>query len=183
MEKIITIGLDLSLVKTGFTIVEEGGKVLSSGLIKSKPTGKKLVDETKRLMKIVDEVNSKINETVPDNVSALVVIEGLAFRAQSTALMQIAGLNYLTRALMVNLEYPFLIVAPTTLKKFITGSGKGEKDLMMMKVYKDYGFEALDNNESDAFSLSVLGLAFLDKPLKDLTEKQKDVIKLLKKQL
>ena len=138
--KIITVGLDLSLVKTGYSIVEEGGKVLASGVIKSKPNGKKPVDETKRIIKIVREAISKIGETLPNNEPILIAIEGLAFRAQSTSLMQLAGLNYLTRSILADLKWPFLIVAPTTLKKFITGSGKGEKDRMMMSIYKDYGF-------------------------------------------
>jgi hypothetical protein len=52
-----------------------------------------------------------------------------------------------------------------------------------MSVYKNYGFEASDNNEADAYSLAVCGLAILDKPFKKLTKPQLEVINLLKKQL
>lgn len=178
-----TIGLDLSLVKTGYAFVQDDGKVLASGIIKSSPNGDKPVDEARRIVKIANTIMEKIDEILPDNGPDLVVIEGLAFMAQGTSLVQLAGLNYLTRILLEEFKWPFLIVAPTTLKKFITGSGKGEKDMVMMSVYKNYGFEAGDNNEADAYSLAVCGLALLEKPLKPNTKAQEEVIKLLQKQL
>jgi crossover junction endodeoxyribonuclease RuvC len=76
-----------------------------------------------------------------------------------------------------------MIVAPSSLKKFITGSGKGDKDMMMMSVYKNYGFEAMDNNECDAYSLAVCGLGVIGKPIRELIKPQLEVINLLKKQL
>jgi Holliday junction resolvasome RuvABC endonuclease subunit len=69
------------------------------------------------------------------------------------------------------------------LKKFITGKGKGDKDMMMMEIYKQYGHEALDNNEADAFGLAACGLAVMGTPLKKITKPQEEVITLLKKQL
>lgn len=183
----ITVGLDLSLVKTGYTIIQDDGFVLDSGVIKSSPSGDKPVDEVNRIVKILDDVMYKVHTAVNPNLTGtkpdLVIIEGLAFMAQGTSLVQLAGLNYLTRALLSKMAWPFLIVAPTTLKKFITGSGKGDKDQMMMAVYKNYAFEASDNNECDAYALAVCGLAVLGKPYKNVTKPQLEVINLLKKQL
>lgn len=180
----ITVGLDLSLTKTGIVITQEDGSVLYSGLVKSKPTGDSVIDETRRILKIAEEVVSKIDEMLPGENPAIIAIEGLAFMARNTsALVQLAGLNYLIRVMLSELGWPFIIVAPTSLKKFITGSGKGDKDMMSMAVYKNYGFESLDNNIADAYSLSVTGLAVLDKPLRPNTIPQNEVIKLLKQQL
>jgi crossover junction endodeoxyribonuclease RuvC len=179
----ITVGLDLSLVKSGYAILKEDGTVLASGVIKSKPTGDKPIDETRRIVKIAEDLVQKIDEILPDGDPAIVAIEGLAFLAQGTSLVQLAGLNYLTRILLAQFNWPFVIVAPTTLKKFITGSGRGDKDMMMMAVFKNYGHEAIDNNECDAYSLAVCGMALLGKPLKELTIPQKEVIKLLTSQL
>lgn len=179
----ITVGLDLSLVKTGYAIIQDDGKVLASGIIKSKPCGDKPIDETRRIVKIVEQVMDKIDEICPEHAPDMVAIEGLAFLAVGVSLVQLAGMNYLTRILLDEFGWPFLIVAPTTLKKFITGSGKGDKDLIMMSLYKNYGFEAKDNNEADAFSLAICAMAILDKPLKESTVPQKEVIALLKKQL
>ena len=178
----ITIGLDLSLTHTGYAIIKDG-TVLDSGVIKSKPCGDKPIDEIRRISKIADDIMDKIHENCKEEDPALVVIEGLAFMAKGTSLVQLSGLNYLIRMYLMNLKYPFLIVAPTTLKKFITGSGKGEKDMMIMSVYKDYNFEAIDNNENDAYALAAWGSAVLGKPIINNTQKQKEVINLLKKQL
>lgn len=179
----LTIGLDLSLVKTGYAIIGDDGKVLASGTIKSKPCGDRPVEETRRIRRIAEEIMEKIDEICPDLSPDLVAIEGLAFMAQGTSLVQLSGLNYLTRVLLEEFKWPFLIVAPTTLKKFITGSGKGDKDMIMMSLYKNYGFEAGDNNEADAYSLAVCARALLGSPLKSLTKPQNEVINLLKKQL
>lgn len=179
-----TVGLDLSLTHTGYAIIREGGVVLGSGVIKSKPVGDRPVDELRRIVSIVDEALEHIFLTVePREDVDLVAIEGLAFMAQGTSLVQLAGLNYMVRAHLDKLDIKFLIVAPTTLKKFVTGSGKGDKDLMMMSVFKNYGFESMDNNECDAYALAVCGMAVLGKPIKPLLKPQQEVVKLLIPQL
>jgi Holliday junction resolvasome RuvABC endonuclease subunit len=121
---------------------------------------------------------------LPDRAPDLVLIEGLAFMARNTtALVQLAGLNYLMRILLDEFEWPFVIVAPSSLKKFITQKGNADKNVMMMTVYKDYGHEFMDDNVCDGYSLAVCGQAVLGNPLKDLTIPQKEVINLLKSQL
>lgn len=49
--------------------------------------------------------------------------------------------------------YP-TIVAPTTAKKFATGSGKGDKNQVLLAIYKRWGVEFADDNEADAFVLA-----------------------------
>jgi len=178
----ISIGLDLSLTHTGYVVIQVDGKVLTHGVIKSKPCGDRPIDEIRRIVKISSEITDQLDKVlkVPPSI---VCIEGLAFMAQGTSLTQLAGLSYITRAFIDSCLWPFIIIAPTTLKKFITGSGKGDKDMVIMSVYKNYGFEASDNNEADAYSLAVCGLAVLGKPLKRSTKPQEEVISLLKKQL
>lgn len=180
----ITVGLDLSLAKTGYAIVNDKGEVLASGIIKSKPVGDKPIEETKRIVKIAEDIMEKIDEILPDENPNLVCIEGLAFMARNTsALVQLAGLNYLTRILLAEFKWPFLIVAPSSLKKFITQKGNADKNMMMMTVFKDYGFEPLDDNENDAYALAICGLATLGKPIKNLTKPMNEVVELLRKQL
>lgn len=178
-----TVGLDLSLVKSGIVIVDDSGLVLYSGLVKSKPAGDKPIDEVKRLVKIAEDIVQKIDEVLPRGPD-LVVIENLAFMARNTtALTQLAGLNYLVRILLAEFGWPFVLVAPSSLKKFITGKGNSDKNLMIMNVFKNYKFEALDDNICDAFSLAVCGMALLGNPWKKLTKPQLEVVNLLKNQL
>ena len=177
----ITVGLDLSLTKTGITILGHGGTVIYSGLVKSKPCGDKPIDETRRIVKIAEEIMTKLG-TVASG-PRIVAIEGLAFMAKGTSLVQLAGLNYMIRAALDKERWPFIIVAPTTLKKFITGSGKGDKDMISMAIYKNYGFEALDNNVADSFGLAACAMAVMGSPINKITAPQLEVVKLLSKQL
>lgn len=45
-------------------------------------------------------------------------------------------------------------VAPATVKKFVTGSGRADKDKIMMAVYKRWGFEPESNDVADAYTLA-----------------------------
>lgn len=173
------MGIDLSLVGTGVVVLETG-KQFKQKLIKSKPVGDKPINEVKRIRKIVEEIELIVSENLP----TIAVIEGMAFMARNTtALVQLSALNYMTRALLMDYNVPFIIVAPTSLKKFITGNGASKKDVMLMSVYKRYGVSILDDNICDAYSLGQVGLALSEGQKKPLTEKQIEVIGLLKKQL
>jgi len=185
MNKSITsVGLDLSLTGTGMVILRDGN-LISKNLIKSKPSGDKPIDELNRIKKIVYEIRSHLTGTFID----IAVIENLAFGVKNaTSLTQLAALNYFTRELLaydsgLGYHVPFILVAPTSLKKFITGSGIAKKDVMMMETYKRYGVTLLNDNECDAYGLAQIGLALLDGNSKQTTKLQEEVINLLKKQL
>ena len=178
-ENIKSLGIDLSLVGTGIVLLNEG-KIESKQLIKSKPSGDLPIDELKRIRSIVDEIENVVTEDIP----TIAVIEGMAFMARnSTALVQLSALNYMTRSLLFEYKIPFVIVAPTSLKKFITGSGAAKKDVMLIETFKRYGVTILDDNENDAYGLAQIGLALLGGNSKNTTVKQKEVLELLNKQL
>jgi hypothetical protein len=53
-------------------------------------------------------------------------------------------------------KYP-LIIAPTTLKKYVTGKGTGvQKNQMLLNVYKKWGVEFTDDNAADSYGLAHL---------------------------
>ena len=185
--KIVSTGVDLSLTGTGVVTLEDG-KLIREYLIKSKPRGDKPVDEVDRLYEILCEVLIEIGRFdritgkaggIPD----IVVIENLAFMAKGTSLTQLAGLSHLLRNELRIMEIPFLMVAPTTLKKFVTGNGAAKKDVIMMEIFKRYGVTMLDDNKADAYGLAQIGLAVLGGNSKSTTKTQDEVIDLIKKQL
>jgi len=178
----IVCGIDLSLAKTGMVVLEEGGKVLSASLVKSKPCGDLPIDETRRMVKIVEDVFEKIDEVLPSVDPDLVVIENLAYLAKSNSLTQLAFLHHLTRALCVTFGWPFIVVFPTTLKKWATGSGKGDKNMMLLEVFKRWNFSASDDNICDAYALARLGHALLGTE-KVANKAQEEVVNLVRKQL
>ena len=135
-KNIISIGLDLSLTGTGVVVLNDG-KIIKQRLIKSKPVpdGKPL-DEVKRIRKIVEEIELIVGDSTP----TIAVIENLAFGVRNaTALTQLAALNYFVRSMLMDYNVPFILIAPNSLKKFVTGNGAAKKDEMMLAIYKRYG--------------------------------------------
>jgi Holliday junction resolvasome RuvABC endonuclease subunit len=173
MSKIM--GLDLSLTGTGMVVLDNGS-IMSKKLIKTKPTEKTYIAEINRLLHIKAEIVSEIERVVPD----LVLIEGMAFAVrQTTAVMQLAGLNYMIREYLAIKKIPFIICAPSSLKKFILGKGVGPKDVMMLEVYKTFGVSFLDPDTCDAFALAQCGVAVLGESKRKLTKPQEEVKSLL----
>lgn len=141
------MGIDLSLTATGVVKVR-GDDVVLVKLIKTKPE-KGIIKELKRILSIVSGIEEEIKDV------SLVAIEGLAFGiGKTSSLVQLSALNYFVRKLMMDNEKKFIIVPPTTNKKFITGKGNSKKDVVIMSIYKHYGLEFIDDNIADAFSLA-----------------------------
>lgn len=171
-------GIDPSLTGSGVVTIPDGESAYVAGTVKSKPNGDLPYDEVMRLVGIRD----KIIEKLPDNL-ALVAIEGLAYMARNTSsLVQLAGLNYLLREFLVRTGTPFVVVAPTTLKKYTTGKGNCEKSMVLLKVYENFGVSMANDNEADAYVLAHIAMS-LRNPPDNLKSYQKEVLELLKVQL
>lgn len=172
-------GLDLSLTATGVAVIEDGKK-LFSGVIRSHPAGKRPVDELERILDIVGRVE-KILDTHMDAGEGLVVIENLAFMAKGNTLTQLSGLNYFVRKMCRDRGWRFALVAPLTLKKFVTGKGKGDKSVMMAEIHKRWGEAFLDDNEADAYALARAAAVF--DPKTKATESTRHIYKLISSQI
>ncbi|HLN30029.1 MAG TPA: hypothetical protein VK395_19965 [Gemmataceae bacterium] len=46
-------------------------------------------------------------------------------------------------------------------KKFLTGKGNCDKNLILLKVFQKYGIECEDDNVADAINLNMIGRALL----------------------
>jgi len=166
------LGIDPSLTATGCIRLENGGKILGRQLIKTKPTDS-IRGELERLQYIRDSI-------ILDDVE-IALIEGLALGTIKTqSIVQLAGLNYLLREHFLLCNIPFIIVAPTQLKRFITGNGVCKKELMLLEVYKRYNISFNDNNICDSYALARIGEALLYN--KKVNKLQDDIIINLKKQ-
>ncbi|NIY68019.1 crossover junction endodeoxyribonuclease RuvC [Streptomyces malaysiensis] len=51
------------------------------------------------------------------------------------------------------------VVAPTAVKKYATGSGRADKDRMLLAVYKRWGYEASSHDAADAYTLAHIAAA------------------------
>ena len=149
------IGIDLSLTATG---ISDGR---STETIKpGKITG------LARQRAIAAHIGRRLE------VAALVVIEGPSYGSTQAASSahERAGLWWRIVDLADSMGKPVLVVPPTTLKKFATGSGRADKDVMMLATARRFDWFSGDNNAADALWLSALGFQWLEEPIIDLPE-------------
>src|SRR5215208_872303 len=141
------IGLDLSLSSTGYhQLVGE----LVSGNIDTEGLGG---------MERVDFILARVTELVHEG--DFVVIENNAFNAIGRAKSGLAELNGIVKFWLWRRKIEYVLVAPTTLKKFILGKGKGDKSLILREVYKSYGLNATTDDEADACVLAHIGACLI----------------------
>ena len=155
----IVMGLDLSLTATGVVAVDDNWRIVERRLITSTPKE----ENTPRLTKIAISIMLSVGKIRPD----LVIIEGPAFGiSKTTSIFQLGELAGIVKRDLFTTNFPFIIVPPSQLKKFVTGKGNAKKDLMLLAVHKKYGEDFEDDNLCDAYVLARYGFQFLNPSLK-----------------
>lgn len=143
------LGLDLS-TKAGVSIVEAkgSGKVLHASTI----TFPKLTgwDRVTALASAIEELKAKFK---PD----CAMIEDYAVSRFGGSAITSIEIGTVIRYLMWQDDFPYMDISPTTLKKFVTGAGNSKKDMMVLGVFKKFGYEAASNDDADAVALGYLG--------------------------
>jgi Holliday junction resolvasome RuvABC endonuclease subunit len=159
------LGLDLSLTGTGVVVLNAEDRVEYAATLKSKLKG------MERLLFIRNIVEDTIIKWNPK----LICVEGYSMGSSAGQAFSIGELGGVIKLLLHEMQhYPYLI-PPTRLKKFITGGGKAEKDMIMMKVFQRWGWEAGDNNQSDSYGLAKIAQA-LGGAMGVLNKAQQEVI-------
>jgi crossover junction endodeoxyribonuclease RuvC len=138
------LALDLSLTSTGWATRTEHHQHEFGTWVppKNKKSG------MSRLHWIRRQVENAIIAVEPE----FAIIEDLAFNAHDRN-HERAGLAYLVRHKLWLSNIPYVLVAPTTLKKFATGKGSGDKSLIQKEVYKRWNIDTSNDNEADAVVL------------------------------
>jgi Holliday junction resolvasome RuvABC endonuclease subunit len=141
------IGLDLSLNSTG--VADSYG-----GAHRLRPGDR---DGIARVAWILDELWTIVDRSPsPD----LAVIEGYAYAA--SARREVLGeLGGVIRWNLYTNDIPFVVVAPSTLKKFATGKGTGGKAGVLVAARERLGYAGLSDDEADAIWLRMYGLGLL----------------------
>ena len=151
----IVMGLDLSLCATGLVAVDNNWRIVEQRLI----TSSSKEENTPRLTKIAISIGLSVGKIKPD----LIMIEGPAFGITKTiSIFQLGELAGIIKRDLFMANYPFIIVPPTVLKKFVTGKGNSKKDLMLLSVHKKFGVDFDDDNLCDAYVLARYGFQFLN---------------------
>lgn len=147
------LGIDPSL--TGLAIVK-GPNIENWSLERftSAPLGHRVRDRIIRYENLIAAAMDWIGDA---KVSA-VFIEGYSMGSKGQALTGLAELGGLLRWHLDGLTENIHEVAPTTLKKFATGSGKGSKSVIGAHLAKRYGLLFASDDAYDAWGLFAMGL-------------------------
>lgn len=137
------IGLDLSLTNSGYMVASEV-KLESHGVIKTRKRG------IERLQYIYEE----ISDLIKCYSNCIIAIEGYAFSPNQGRSFSLGELGGIIKLLLYQNKIKYYVVAPTTLKKFATGSGRAQKSDIAKEVYKRWGAEFKTEHEVDAFVLA-----------------------------
>ena len=146
----LILGLDVS-TKTGVCLIKVEEETVTPILVAE------VVGKGKGILRARD-IRNRVQEVLTGHIPDLVIFENYAYGNLYT-LVLLVEIATLLRDWIEECGYPQISVAPTSLKKFITGVGVAKKDRMMLEVYKRWGFEGTDN-EVDAFSLAIFGAAY-----------------------
>lgn len=144
------LALDLSITATGIC--------LPNGTTTTVKTNPKHGD--RRLQHIVTEVGLALGEDttgIGDGVD-LVVMEEAPPGLKGPAIKAIHMVHGAVRLRLLDFDTPYVLINPTTLKGFATGSTSADKTTMAMAAYKRAGREFADDNQCDAWWLRAAGL-------------------------
>jgi crossover junction endodeoxyribonuclease RuvC len=106
-------------------------------------------------------------------------IEGYAFGkfGGSSSVSVLIELSGVIKYELRKLGYKFIVVPPTVVKKYLTGSGNSNKDKMMLSCYRKFGLEFETSDECDAYALADLGYHTVShEPRRNLTKAELEVI-------
>ena len=145
----VFVGIDLSLAKTACVALSADG---SCYWRLHQPKGSEMSAAARLAMH--QQLLYDFFNTI--NTPTLICMEGYSFGSRGSAVFQIAewgGVARLTLYLM-GLEEITVIMAPCTLKKFVTSNGNAKKNTMLREVFRLWGFDAEDDNVADAYGLA-----------------------------
>jgi crossover junction endodeoxyribonuclease RuvC len=166
-------GLDLSLSSTGLVIL----RIDDQGVLVVCERQVKLESRTSTL-RTARCVVAELQTILPRSL-ALVVVEGYAHGGPR--LVPLVELGALMRDRLEEASIAYRDVAPSQLKKFVTGKGNADKGLMRLGVSKRWGFEHDVEDVVEAYGLARVGLALLGVD-DDLTTPQREVVAKLRAQ-
>lgn len=142
----VFIGIDPSLTATGICVLDQAGAEILRVTFGEK---------TKRGVERLDAMDLYLHQFMARwrAVPALVAVEGYSFGSFSGR-ERLGEWGGVLRLCLHRLDFPYVEVPPTTLKKFVTGAGNAKKNQMLLGVYKKWGVTCADDNEADSYALA-----------------------------
>jgi len=147
--EIVVVGIDQALVNLGFALNTDG-KMFT--LVFKEPdsrAGQRLCNHRRNLKIYLSLYRPQ-----------LVAMEGYSIDSTNRP-FDLGEIGGVVKCLLAELEIPCIVVAPKSLKRFVTGSGTASKDKMIAYVNKYYGVKTEDDNAADAAGLARFAEVYL----------------------
>lgn len=147
-------GIDPGLAKTGVVILNAAAELVDSVLLTSKPSYT-WEQRTFRIWSL-----SRVLENHLPWPCECAVLEGYSHSSGYRA-HHMGELGHAYRSKLLNFYGAgvVFVVPPTTVKKFITGSGRATKEEVLESVARRFGHKFEDTNLSDACAMALFSLA------------------------
>jgi len=173
-------GIDPSLTATAICFGNDPnpGK-LEMKLLGNESRGSLLPGRIERVTDLALLVQSEIARNAEGEDS--IFIEAYSYGSQNNR-EKLAEYGGILRMLLLEVTPNIFEVAPTTLKKFATGKGKGKKHAIAGAVGKKFGLVFDSDDETDAFCLWRFGLVF-NEAVPDALAYEKDSVESFKERL
>lgn len=157
----VGMGIDASVTGLSVALVDAEGAYFIWRLTPKTKVSRQGEGKPYRLREIDEFLENRFRNIKAQSQVQHVCLEGYAFTsAMATTAGEVGGLVRLK--LLKHFKEPVgfpTIPVPSQLKKFITGSGKGDKNVILKAVYKRWGLDVSDDNMADAFGLAKMALA------------------------
>lgn len=156
----VVIGVDLSLTGTAICVLDyKSANIISVQTIDTKKhTG------IERIALIKKSLLDCVVKHSSAPVKRAIFVEGYSFGSKGRGVYNLGELGGCCRLLFAGYCGGYWDVPPTSLKKFITGKGNVNKNVMLEKIYRKYGIgsEILrDDNQVDSYGLARMGREFI----------------------
>lgn len=173
------IGIDLASAHIGLAVLTDKGDLDHMSRKSTSPAGK--LSKWDRYASVVNHAMVEVLKRRGDITN--IVIEGYGGSHKNSLIPGVECGTVLRMALITaGLLNKVIEVPPTSLKKFVTGSGNAGKEIVIAYIYKNYGIMIPDNDQADAYGLAQLGrkVSWDEGRRKTLFAYEKEALKALK---
>lgn len=145
----IVLGIDPA-TKMGLIILERKKDVITT-------THQQVYSSKSKGMQRLGDIGGCIIDMLKVFKPDLIALEGYSFGSKFNHEITYS-VGTVIRYFLWQSEYDYKVIPPSSLKKFVTGKGNCKKDLMLLGVYKNWGFDTTDDNLSDAYGIALCTL-------------------------
>ena len=163
------VGLDLSLTSTGYATATRTARLRPKAV-------KDDAGLPSRIARLRWVRRAILQELVAD-LPTLVVVEGPSHGSTGGHEHERGGLWWSVLDVVEDAGIAVMVATPTMIKKYATGKGNADKDLVLTQTVRRFPWFEGGNDESDALWACAMGHAHLGEPLVELPPANQDALK------